>query len=66
MTSENHGSSLQRMASRQLATLEWGLAPVVAYLQRALDPADLAAMTAEELGDVVFELYRALVPRSLR
>ena len=49
---------------RQRRLLEWGLAPIVAYLARALDPGEFEAWSSEDLGDATYEIYRIIVART--
>ena len=42
----------------------WGLAPIVHYLGRSLDEDEYDALTEDDLGDLVFELYKLAAART--
>ena len=56
------GSTPSRRDLRQRA--RWGLAPIVSYLSRSLDEDEYDALTEDDLGDLVFELYKIAAART--
>ena len=57
----------QRMAlgkQAKLVRFEYGAAPLINYGRRSIDAGEFLEYTASDLGDLVFELFRAVAHRT--